>query len=247
MYAFEVGLDWDPPLGAIVDVLDNDAVGEADRWRLTTIRAVFLVARGEIGQQELDELAVVATEPQTRGLLMHAQAVSALVGHRLQDAIQLAEDALAQWHNYTAFLLPMAFLAAVMKHDTQSAERIAREMADYPIGGTLELGLRAWMDGSVTAMNGRADEGIGLIRSGIERLQGAEAHWSAAVSILSTAYLLPGRPEVEGWVPTARETFERLRARPFIALLDERSNQASSQAAGQGQRATASERETTTV
>jgi class 3 adenylate cyclase/tetratricopeptide (TPR) repeat protein len=247
MYAFEVGLDWDPSLSAIDEALDNDTMGEADRIRLTTIRAEVLAARGEIGQQELDDLAAVVTEPQTRGLLMHAQAVTALVGHRPQDAMQLAERALAGWQNYTPFMLPVAFLAAVMTNDRQSAERISRAMTDYPNAGMLELGLRDWMDGSVIAMSGRPDEGIGLIRSGIERLGDAEAHWSAAMSILATTYLLPGRPEVEGWVPIARETFDRLRVRPFMALLEERGSQASSQVAGQSDRSTVSERETTTV
>jgi len=247
MYAFEVGLDWDPALGAIDEVLDNDTVGEADRIRLITIRAEFLSARGEIGPQELDELASVDTEPQTRGLLMHAQAVTALANHQPRDAMRLAEAALEGWQNYTPFLLPVAFLAAVMANDRQSAERISRAMTEYPNAGSLELGLREWMDGSVIAMSGRPDEGIVQIRSGIERLRAAESHWSEAITILATAHLLAGMPEVEGWVPIARETFERLRAQPFVALLDERGSLASSQPTSQTERATASERETTTV
>jgi len=245
LYAIEVGRDWDAAVSALDDLLQNETVGEADRIRLIAIRAIFQAARGEIGRREIEELAKAGTEPQTRGLVMHAMSVIALADLRLQEAIQLSEDALEGWQNYTPFLLPIAFLAAVMAQDQPSAERIAKEMAAFPNSADVELGLRDWMDGSLMAMNGRPDEGMGLIRSGVERLRAAEAHWSEVLAILTTAYLFPGRPEVEAWLPIARETFERLRAQPFIALLDARDS--GSQAAVQPDRSTTGEREATTV
>ena len=70
-------------------------------------------------------------------------------------------------------------------------------------------------------MGGDADAGIRLVRSGIERLRGIEAHWSAALAMLAAIRLFPHAPDVPGWTAAARETFERLRARPYVELLDE--------------------------
>jgi hypothetical protein len=71
------------------------------------------------------------------------------------------------------------------------------------------------------AMRGDADDGLRSVRSGIERLRAIGAHWSAALATLAAIQLFPHAPDVQGWSAAARETLERLRAHPFLALLDE--------------------------
>ena len=45
--------------------------------------------------------------------------------------------------------------------------------------------------------------------------------WDVAfIAIIAAALLDSADPEVAGWISDARATFERLKARPFVALLD---------------------------
>jgi class 3 adenylate cyclase/tetratricopeptide (TPR) repeat protein len=223
MYAHTVGLDWDAALAAVEEILANDILGEADRIRLAVVRATFLANRGELETGDADELdrLTATSEPQTRGLWIHTRAMIALTQHRYPEAIRLSEDALGGWQNYAALFWPTAFVAAAFSSDSETAGRLAKSMSEYPIGANWELGLRDWMNGGALAMDGRADDGLRLVRSGIERLSGIDAHWSAALAMLAAIRLFPRAPDVQGWRASARETFDRLRARPFLAMLDE--------------------------
>jgi class 3 adenylate cyclase/tetratricopeptide (TPR) repeat protein len=223
MYAQMIGLDWEPPLAAVEEVLSNDILGEADRIRLLTIKAAFQALRGEMTLQQLDELDRLAadSEPQIRGMLTHARSVVALADRRLPEAIRFAEDALAGWQTYAPMVLPTAFLAAAISKDHQSAERVARTLAEYPNAANWELGLRDWMNGGLAAMDGRADEAAGGFRAGIERLRTAEFHLPAAQAVIAAVALLPRSRETDAWVDSARQTFERVGAKPFMALLND--------------------------
>jgi hypothetical protein len=223
MYAHTVGLDWDAPLAAVEEILGNEAVGEADRIRLIVIRAMYLADSGSLANHQADELdQITATaEAQARGLWTHIKATIALTDHRYADAMRLSEDALAGWQNYGPLFWPTAFIGAAMSGDRQAADRIAKSMSEYPNSAHWELGLRDWMNGGALALGGHADEGLRLVRSGIERLSEIEAHWSAALAMLAAIHLFPHAPDAQGWTTAARETFERLRARPFLQMLDE--------------------------
>jgi class 3 adenylate cyclase/tetratricopeptide (TPR) repeat protein len=248
MYAQMIGLDWEPSLAAMDEVLSNVILGEADRIRLLTIKASFQALRGEITLQLLDELDRLAadSEPQIRGVLTHSRAVVALTDRRLPEAIRLAEGAIAGWQTYAPMVLPTAFLAAAMSNDRPTAERVARTLAEYPNAANWELGLRDWMNGGLAAMDGRADEAAGGFRAGIERLRTAEFHWPAAQAVVAAVALLPHGRATDAWVDSARQTFERVGATPFVALLDDLlANSSAGTAARSGR--TADEREESAV
>jgi hypothetical protein len=91
---------------------------------------------------------------------------------------------------------------------------------------------------AVAALEGRTSEALAGFRDVRATLGRLEQHFDAALRAIDAAVLLPDEAEVRAWAEDVRPLLEDLRARPYLAKLDEALASASSPAPRTGSAAT---------
>jgi hypothetical protein len=114
----------------------------------------------------------------------------------------------------------LALRAAIWSRDLERTRRLAALRAEIPAGafGKAEI---AHGNAAVAALEGRTADalaGFRTVRTTLDRLQ---QHFDAAQRAVDAAVLLPDEPEVRAWADEVRPLLEDLRARPYLAKLDE--------------------------
>jgi hypothetical protein len=114
----------------------------------------------------------------------------------------------------------LAVRAAIWSRDLERTRRVAALRADVPSGafGKAET---AHAYAAVAALEGRTSEALAGFRNVRAVLGRLEQHFDAALRAVDAAVLLPGEPEVRAWAEEVRPLLESLRARPYLAKLDE--------------------------
>ncbi len=144
-----------------------------------------------------------------------------LVSGRFTDAavgwIQMAEGSDLN----APYALPKAGLAAVLGGDAATAQATLDRLGALGARGrAVEADMDAIRAGLAALAGDRAAAQTGL-RDVRARYQELGLGWDVAyMGLVAAATLDPADPEIAGWIADARATFERLRARPFVSLLD---------------------------
>jgi hypothetical protein len=233
------GRDWDEN-GALVREALEQATLMHDRTRLRIMLSFHEIARGENTEQILADLAEFvgdSTEPDDLFSLYMARAGVALVNGDTESAFRNAMAILDLDAQNPEIAMLVALRAAIWSRDLERTRRVAALRATLPAGpfGKAEI---AHGNAAVAALEGRTADalaGFRDVRTTLDRLQ---QHFDAALRAVDAAVLLPDEAEIHAWADEARPLLEDLRARPYLAKLDEALASASSPAPRPGSAAT---------
>jgi class 3 adenylate cyclase/tetratricopeptide (TPR) repeat protein len=216
--------EWDWVVGELDRAIRDEDRNVTDLF-LEHVRAGFMALRGTLTLPDLESLQARTTElgdADMEASLHDIRGTMAFADGRFLDAAR-GFVTFAEGSDLNApYALPRAGLAAVLGLDAG----LAREIVDR-IGG---LGAR-----------GRAIEtDVSVIRAGVAALEGdrdgAMAAYRSAwarygelglvydrglLALVAAATIGADDPDVAGWLGEARSTFERLRAAPLLAMVDD--------------------------
>ncbi len=120
------------------------------------------------------------------------------------------------------YALPKAGFAALLAGDAATANLTLDRLAALGSRGrAIETDIAAVRAG-IAALEGDTADAIAGYRSARQRFQDLGLPWDVALTSVSAGMRLdPSNSEVAGWLAEARRTFETLRARPMVELVDE--------------------------
>lgn len=215
--------DW----GWINDELDH-AIRDEDRNvtddLLEVARALFQIFRGELSAEEVDSLGsrvAQLEDPDVSTARHDLQATRAFAGGDFGAAARSWLQQADGSDLNAPYALPKAGQAAVLAGDAATAQLTLDRLAAL---GSRGRAIEADMDAirvGLVALRGDRPAALAGYRDVRGRYNDLGLGWDLALSALVAGSRLGGDdPEVAGWLADARSTFERLRARPLVALAD---------------------------
>ena len=221
-----LGISWDEAIaGAEAAIRDKaeQGLGPLDQLRDYYVIGLVRLARGEPVDEIIER--VEDLQPQVSDTLGPA-ILHYLLGNRAFFAgdYSLATDELevsADDINARTFFLPSAVRAALWSGDEARARglvgRLGAERLTDPLTIAHQIAARAGLD----ALEGRSTEATAGYLDAINRHLAVDSRFDAARYALDAVHLIgPTDPSVRAAADRAREIFESLRARPYLALLD---------------------------
>jgi class 3 adenylate cyclase len=215
--------EWDWILGEL-----DRAIRDEDRnitdLLVESARAGLLLFRGQVPKAELDDLVARIQ------LLDDVDVATAVFDLRGTDAFVAgdfagAADAWVQQAESSdlnaPYALPKAGLAAVLAGNTGLAqETIDRLRARGARGRAIENDV-ALIEAGIAALGGDAAAGQAGFRAAIAVYRDLGLVWDEALlGLVAASTLGVADAEVAGWLGEARGTFERVRAKPMLAIAD---------------------------
>jgi class 3 adenylate cyclase/tetratricopeptide (TPR) repeat protein len=223
IFAYSIGEDWGSALGLLDEVLESTGSAN-ERARGVGLANLFHAARGERLSEliaEAEEAAEGFTEIQLWATIDLDRSEVALVTGGLDEAYRAALRAVDTWTSYFDLVLPVAGRAALWQGDADVAREVLRRFDAFRGGAAWTEANRKWARAGVAALEGRIAEALDEFRAAIDAYRAIDLHWAEARAILDAIKVLPDEPEVRLWADTARSIFERLEAKPYLAMLDD--------------------------
>ena len=115
---------------------------------------------------------------------------------------------------------PQAARAAAYAGLLEQTKQMADRYDSFPLKGAFSLALLADMRGLVAAREGRTVDALGAFTEARAALRALGLDYTAAYCGVDAAVLLPGNAAARDLAEQGRPVFERLRARPWLTLLD---------------------------
>jgi len=211
-----------------VTELDN-AIRDEDRnvtdLVLEAARAVFLAYRGELDKdtaadlmartEELGDIDTAASVEDIRGAMAMAEG-------RFTDAARAWIRNAERSDLNAPYALPKAGVAAALGRDAALAQEILDRLGTAGGRGRALETDRMMIRTAIMALNGATDEAMAGFRIVWTRFGDLGLPWDQALMALIAATTVgPEDPDVAGWLGEARTVFERLRAKPLLAMADE--------------------------
>jgi tetratricopeptide (TPR) repeat protein len=223
--AFRVG-EWDWAASTLDEWLAIEA--RTSGWtELYVDRAILRSLRGEDASADIEAAAALRgpiTDPQYESYERLARAWMAFAAGDLAGARAEAERAAAVTSYFAPLGLPLAARAALWAGDVADARRLVGQLRTTPFWGLALDADRAAMEAGVAALDGRSSEALAGYREALRAYRQLGLAFEEAAAAVDMATLLPSperdAPDVVAAVAAARETLDRLRARPFLARLD---------------------------
>lgn len=214
--------DWGAPLEQTARLLQEDL--EPSDWMIVSEQlTIVALLRGEDAAADL-----IA---QARSVAGDNKAFLDQLDDRLGFAAWIAggaTEAIRHWHHYAewSFLnapacYPRAARAALWAGDLDGAREDLRLLRDTGVHGkAIEASVLAIAAG-VAALEGRVGEARTGFRDARARWKALRQEWYEALTCLDQVLLLgPDDPDAGSAAARAREVFERLGAKPFLARLE---------------------------
>jgi hypothetical protein len=224
--AIRIG-EWDWAAAILDEWLANDTIGDF-HLELYLDRTVLTALRGGDGGGDLDaarRLLPGTTDPQYRSYAHWAQAWMALTSGAMAEAAREAEAAAQVTNYFEPITLPLATRAALWAGDAVAAASLVERMDRSVIRGHATELDRTTLRAGIAALQGRRQDAIAGYRDALRGWQGSGLAFEEALAGLDMAILLAPTEremgEAPGIVEGARDVFARLRARPFMARLDQ--------------------------
>ncbi len=223
--AFRVG-EWDWAASTLEAWL---AIGaRPGGWtELYADRAILRSLRGEDATPDIEAAAALRgpiTDPQYESYERLARAWMAFAAGDLGSARTEAERAAAVTSYFAPLSLPLAARAALWAGDTADARRLLGQLRTTPFWGLALDADRTAMAAGVAALEGRGSESLAGYRDALRAYRQLGLAFDEAAAVVDMATLLPSperdAPDVVAAMAGARETLDRLGARPFLARLD---------------------------
>ncbi|HEY8871075.1 MAG TPA: AAA family ATPase, partial [Candidatus Limnocylindrales bacterium] len=215
--------EWDWAVAELESLLADD-LDASDRAEALGPASVLAGYRGEdfsARLAEFEQLATDRTDPQIISGLLDARRALAVSEARFRDAheITLRE---VEVLGTPEFLMWSARYALWAGDDIGYRADIDRVDAAGIYGGAYDAE-RIAMRAAVAALDGHQADAVVLYRDAMRLYRELGAIWSEALCAIDMATVLdPSEPNVEATAATARETFSRLRAKPFLDELETR-------------------------
>jgi hypothetical protein len=193
-----------------------------DRARALAILALYRVARGDDGPAAVEAArlaSAIVDENQIAASVAWAEALMALLGASYTEAIAAADRGVALWRNFELGLWPIAARAAVSGARREDFDRLKSLIETTPSTSDLTHAHMKWVSAMAAAVDGHSDAARQFSEAA-DQFAGLGFRTEEAWALLDAVTLLPDDPAAGDWATRARVTFERLKARPFLDLLD---------------------------
>jgi class 3 adenylate cyclase/predicted ATPase len=219
------GLDWDAAL-SMADELLTVARSGVDESRILGSEAGIRNARGESTDRHLARIREIADGSGAAELIANVHSLvadRARYGGDFRTAVAEFIVAAESYEGLAGPYLASAIPPAVMLGDADELRRLVRRLEALPdSSGRLNAAIIALGRAAILALDGRTDEATGGFRAGWGELGDLGADFFRAEAILVGVTLLgPITSEVRTAAGEARLVFERLRARPYLAWLED--------------------------
>jgi len=223
--AIRVG-EWDWASALLDEWLANEITGEF-YLELYVDRAVVTALRGGDASDDLGEaerLLPAMKDPQYTSYCHWGRAWTALVADRLGDAREEAASAARVTAYFVPITLPLAARAALWAGNVAGANDLVGQIdASVFRGQAIELD-RATLRAGVAALEGRRADAVAGYREALRGWRSLGLAFDEAMAALDLAVLLVPTEremaEAASVIEAARETLNRLGARPLLARLD---------------------------
>ncbi len=222
--AFGTG-DWDGSMALLAD-LEQGPVPDEIAIHFAQSRAAIKAVRGEPAEAErllvtVDEMLGRITNPYQLANQLWVRSLAALAGGRLDPAFDLAVKAAEQSREMLQRGAQQAAFIAVCSRDPARLRRATMLFDQVGPRGVSVSAARASFSGGMAALEGRSAEALTTYRRALGSWRDLGLPWDEALCAISMVTLLdPAAPEVRAAAESAREILTRLRAQPFLELLD---------------------------
>ena len=190
-------------------------------------RAILKALRGGDPSDDLAEaerLVVTVKDTQYSSYCHLGRAWAALTDGRLAEARQEAISAAQVTAYFVPISLPLAVRAALWAGDVEAASLVAVQLDGSVIRGQAIALDRVTLRAGIAALEGRRADAIAGYREALRGWRGLGLAFDEAMAALDMAILLAPTEremaEAHAAIETARETLNRLGARPLLARLD---------------------------
>ena len=225
--AFRVG-DWDWATSLLDDwlAIDTDFTQRAEFF---VDRAILRTLRGEDAAADVEaatrlRVAVGITDPQWESYELWASAWAALVAGRYDEACRLGEHAVELTSYFAPLAYPLVVRSALWAGDPAGA---AAALASLEASGYLGPALtadRLVARAGIDALEGRVPASLAGYREALRMYRQLGLCFDEAAAGADMATLLAPQdrdvPDIAAAIASARETLQRLGARPFLGRLD---------------------------
>ena len=218
------GRDWDEAVAEMSEAIAA-VRGGTDEGRLASTLALITVARGEPTDETMGLLELHASQvsdPSAQAAIHFLRGERAwLAGDHQTAAIEIYEA--SRQEGMRTIYLPLAIRPALWHGDVARVRAMASELdampeSEQPV--TMANRAIAWAD--VAALEGRPAAALDGYRDGWRRYRDIGYDFEFARSVVDALHVLgPDDPELGRAANEAREIFERVRATPYLRLLDE--------------------------
>ncbi len=223
MYQMVIGEDWHTVQGLLDETLSS-APPPYERARASAIVAMYRALRGDDLNSVVEYAEAAAhgvSEPQIIASLEYVRALVALFTRHLDESHSAALRAHDVWHDFSATVLPIATRAALYAGNLADVRDAARRLDESPSTGSFAQAGRLHAAAAVAALEGRSSDALDRFRASIDLYRAIGMDFKGAEASLDALKALPGEPMAREWAADARPLFERLGAKPYLALLDE--------------------------
>jgi tetratricopeptide (TPR) repeat protein len=222
MYMMSIGEDWDAPVSLLED-FGRDMTAH-DRARTLAILAIYRVSRGEDGHEALAQARAASEkvdENQTDATIAWAESLLAYLEGDYAKSISSADKVVQLWKNFDVSVWPIAARAAVVAGRRTDFDRLRRSIDDVRTRGSVQDAQATWVAAMGAALDGDNGAASKLFTDAVAKFGNTGFYGDEALALLDAVQLLPQDPAAGEWTHKSRTTFERLKARPFLELLDE--------------------------
>jgi hypothetical protein len=220
--------DWDWAAGLLDEWLAIESTATL-RVELLLDRAILRSLRGEDATADIAEAARIrlegpATGPQFESYELWAGAWAVFVGGRPDEVRRLGERAIENYGVFATLVSPLLVRSALWAADAPGA---ASALALLDTSGRLGPALaadRLVAQAGIDALEGRGPAALTGYREALRAYRRLGLTFDEAAAAVDMAALLPSperdAADVGTAIGAARDTLERLGARPFLARLD---------------------------
>jgi class 3 adenylate cyclase len=221
-YAAFVSGDWDEAL-AEADAAFAEDINPRSRLLILGNALIMRASRGEDITPGLEEMRQIgsAMSGHWTSFVADPEASFALASGDLKTARAkytgiFEEDPGQVEYSYRAGR------AALWAGDIDDARSLAQRTAESGAYGPVAEARLGTLRAGIAAREGRTVEALALYRDALRNWRETHSAWDEALTGVDMAVLLdPSEPEVAAAAASSRAIFERLRAAPFLARLDE--------------------------
>jgi hypothetical protein len=212
--------DWDATLAMLQETYDA-AGDDADRALVLVTRAAYAVVRGDFSQGKIDPWQALGLQAQGTELASNRESLYGMA-ELLGGDVNLAYDRFVtacelQFDNFYA--LEGLMRSALWLSSRDRARAALQRIDDFPSTGRTGRALRVWARAGYAAVDGRADDAVEGFADADARFDELSLQLQRACAALDAVLLLPDRTELRPAAERARETFERIGARPYLDRL----------------------------
>jgi class 3 adenylate cyclase/tetratricopeptide (TPR) repeat protein len=215
--------DWDGALAELEGALAED-LDRGDRIAILCNALIIHACRGESvaeGIAEVERLGAEIRDPGWRITILDVEGNAGLAAGRLEESRRAWHDLARLETSQAPEFLYRAARPALWRLDRAAAEADLEALDVTGVHGRVVEIRRLTIRAGLAALEGHAADALARYRDALRGWRELRLPWDEALTSIDMATLVdPTQPEVQAAGESAREILSRLRASPFLALLD---------------------------